>query len=174
MLVNLGHLEKKDINSKVCKVRAVIMNYEGKFYVTNMDNSYNLPGGRVEAHEDLKDALIRELKEELGINITTKEIQYIGNIVFWHKDFFGEKINVNRENDVNLLLIVNPKKVEPERVHLTNYEKHYHFHLMSCSLDEILNLLKEKNENKYKKFTDVELKICLKEFEKYRKEVHLC
>lgn len=96
MLVNLGHLEKKDINSKVCKVRAVIMNYEGKFYVTNMDNSYNLPGGRVEAHEDLKDALIRELKEELGINITTKEIQYIGNIVFWHKDFFGEKINVNR------------------------------------------------------------------------------
>ena len=82
MLVNLGHLEKKDINSKVCKVRAVIMNYEGKFYVTNMDNSYNLPGGRVEAHEDLKDALIRELKEELGI----KRFNILGIL------FFGTKI----------------------------------------------------------------------------------
>ena len=69
MLINLEHLEKKDINSRVHKVRAIIMNREGKIYITNMDDSYNLPGGRVEAHEDLENALVRELSEEFFIAI---------------------------------------------------------------------------------------------------------
>ena len=174
MLINKEHLEKKEINSKVHKVRAIIMNDEGKVYITNMDYSYNLPGGRVEANENLKDALIREIAEELGIRVAKKEIQYIGNITFWHKDFPGEKGSVNRENNVDLFWVVNPKEIKPERVQLTNYEKHYHFHLMNCNFKEIQDLLNNKNENEYKRFTDVELKICLEEFEKYRKEDKLC
>lgn len=174
MLINEEHLEKKDINSRVHKVRAIIMNEEGEIYITNMDYSYNLPGGRVEANENLEDALVREIAEELGIRAFKKEIQYIGNITFWHKDFPGEKARVNRENDVDLFWVVNPKEIKPERVQLTNYEKHYHFHLMNCTFQEIEDLLNSKNNNEYKKFTDVELKICLEEFEKYRKEEHLC
>lgn len=174
MLINLDHLEKKKINSRVHKVRAIIMNDEGKIYITNMDNSYNLPGGRVEGHEDLEDALNRELAEELGICVAKKEIKYIGNITFWHKGFPGEKGSVNRENDVDLFWVVNPKELKQDRVQLTNYEKHYHFYLMNFSFREIENLLNNKNDNEYKKFTDVELKICLEEFEKYRKEEHLC
>ena len=174
MLINLEHLEKKDINSKVHKVRAIVMNNDGKIYITNMDHSYNLPGGRVEECEELKDALIRELAEELGICVAKKEIQHIENITFWHKDFPGEKENVNRENVVDLFCIISPKEIKSDRVKLTNYEKHYHFYLMNCSFKDIQNLLKEKNENEYKKFTDVELKICLEEFKKYRKEEYLC
>ena len=174
MLINEEHLEKKDINSRVHKVRAIIMNEEGKIYITNMDYSYNLPGGRVEVNENLEDALVREIAEELGIRVFKKEIQYIGNITFWHKDFPGEKARVNRENDVDLFWVVNPKEMKPERVQLTNYEKHYHFHLMNYAFQEIEDLLNSKNNNEYKRFTDVELKTCLEEFEKYRKEEHLC
>ena len=174
MLINLEHLEKKDINSRVHKVRAIIMNREGKIYITNMDDSYNLPGGRVETNENLEDALVREIKEELGIRVFKKEIRYIGNITFWHKDFPGEKQSVNRENDVDLFWVVNPKEIKLERVQLTNYEKHYHFRLMNCTFQEIEDLLNKKNDNPYKRFTDVELKTCLEEFEKYRKEDKLC
>lgn len=171
MLINLDHLEKKEINSRVHKVRAIIMNDEGKIYITNMDNSYNLPGGRVEGHEDLEDALNRELAEELGICVAKKEIKYIGNITFWHKGFPGEKGSVNRENDVDLFWVVNPKELKQDRVQLTNYEKHYHFRLMKCTYEEIDALLKEKNENVYKKFTDVELKTLI---ENFRKEEKIC
>ena len=129
MLINEEHLEKKEINSKVHKVRAIIMNEEGKVYITNMDYSYNFP---------------------------------------------GEKGMVNRENDVDLFWVVNPKEINSERVQLTNYEKHYHFHLVNCNFKEIQDLLDEKGENEYKRFTDVELRTCLEEFEKYRKEDKLC
>ena len=67
MLINKDNLEKDEINSRVHKVRAVIQDGNRKIYVTNMDNSYNLPGGRVEAKEDGKMALVRELREATGL-----------------------------------------------------------------------------------------------------------
>ena len=73
MLINKDDLKKEEINSRIHKVRAVIQDDKGKIYVTNMDNSYNLPGGRVEAKEEAKDALIRELAEELGIQVLDSE-----------------------------------------------------------------------------------------------------
>ncbi len=171
MLINLDRLKSEDINSRVHKVRAVIFADKTHIYVTNMDSSYNIPGGRVEAGEKLEDALVRELKEELGIRVFKKEIKYIGNYVFWHKDFPGEKGAVNRENKIDLFYVSSPKEVYLERVKLTNYEKHYHFRLMKCTYEEIDALLKEKNENVYKKFTDVELKTLI---ENFRKEEKIC
>lgn len=174
MLINESDLEKKDIKSRVHKVRAIIFNKENKIYITNMDNSYNLPGGHVESKEDIKTTLKRELEEELGIKIAKAEMKYIGNYIFYHKDFPGEKGNVNRENNVDLFYILEPKEINIDRVRLTNYEKHYHFHLMECSINEIKKLLNEKNENVYKKFTDIELKICLEEFKKYKERDYVC
>ncbi len=174
LIINKDNLEKKDIKTKIHKVRAIIYSKKGKIYITNMDNSYNLPGGHVENKEDIKDALKRELEEELGIKVLKKEMNYIGNYIFYHKDFPGEKGKVNRENNVDLFYILEPKEINLEHIKLTNYEKHYHFQLMECSVEEILKLLQEKNANEYKNFTDIELKICIEEFIKYRKEENIC
>ena len=164
MLINLNGLKNEEINSRVHKVRAVIKAFENHFYITNMDSSYNLPGGRVEAGEKLEDALIRELKEELGIQIFKKEIKHIGTYTFWHKDFPKEKGTVNRENKIDLFYVTVIKEVQIERVKLTNYEKHYHFCLMKCTYEKIDALLKEENDNVYKKFTDIELKTLMENF----------
>ena len=174
MLINYDHLEKNDIKTKIHKVRAIIFNIEGKIYITNMDDSYNLPGGHVENKEDIKSTLKRELKEELGIEVHKKEMQYIGNYVFYHKDFPGIQEKVNRENNVDLFYILKPKEIELNRVKLTNYEKHYHFCLLECTEKEIKDLLRKQNDNEYKKFTDVELSVLINEFIKYRNEGKIC
>lgn len=39
------------------------------------DGKYSLPGGHVEANEEIRKALIREAKEEIGIQIDLKDIE---------------------------------------------------------------------------------------------------
>jgi len=61
--------------------KAVVFDNENKIgllYVKN-HNYYKLPGGGVEKGEDIKTALDRECKEELGVEI--KVLKEIGNIV---------------------------------------------------------------------------------------------
>ena len=174
MLINNANLQKGELNSFAHKVRAVVFDEEGKLYITDMNSSFNLPGGRVENSEELIDSLTRELKEELGIDITFKDVEYIGNFVFWHKNFPGEKGLVNRENKVDLFWIIKPQKLIAEEINLTNYEKHYNFKLRLINIAEIKKLIKVKNTNEYKIFTDVELEILIKAYLKYRKEGILC
>lgn len=40
------------------------------------DGKYSLPGGHVEANEEIRKALIREAKEEIGIDIDMQDVQF--------------------------------------------------------------------------------------------------
>ena len=134
MLVNNADLKKEELNSFAHKVRAIVFNKDNLLYITDMNSSFNLPGGRVENTEELLDSLIRELREELGVRIFKKDIKYIGEYTFWHKGFPGEKDSVNRENKVDLFLITKPQEIDIINIKQTNYEKHYNFKLILKNL----------------------------------------
>jgi len=71
-------------------VAAVIRDFEGRFYVQQrppgreMEGKWEFPGGRVELGETLESALVREIKEELGVQvrpsryIASVRLEYIG------------------------------------------------------------------------------------------------
>ena len=40
------------------------------------DSKYSLPGGHVEANEEIRKALVREAKEEIGININVEDLEF--------------------------------------------------------------------------------------------------
>lgn len=170
MLVNNADLKKEELNSFAHKVRAIVFNKDNLLYITDMNSSFNLPGGRVENTEELLDSLIRELREELGVRIFKKDIKYIGEYTFWHKGFPGEKDSVNRENKVDLFLITKPQEIDIINIKLTNYEKHYNFKLILKNLEEIDDLIKYTGNNPYKRFTDVELHTLINAYLEYRKE----
>lgn len=69
------------------RTRAVVFNEEDEILVehglTPETNSYNLLGGGVKFREKLEDCLVRELKEETGLNI---EI----NRLLWVRDFLDQ------------------------------------------------------------------------------------
>ncbi len=43
-----------------------------------------LPGGRVTDREPIKDALQREVREELGIDVRVAELRYVAEVVYGH------------------------------------------------------------------------------------------
>jgi len=65
---------------------AIITNSENEILVlkqTYRDHRWGLPGGSPEPGENLKEALIRECKEELGLDVT---IKYLSGI-YYHAEF---------------------------------------------------------------------------------------
>ena len=62
----------------VKKARAILMK-EGKIAVVKSERSgaYMLPGGRVEKGEEEIETIIREISEELGIDINDNDIKYL-------------------------------------------------------------------------------------------------
>ena len=51
-----------------------------------LDNQYDLPGGHLEPGEDLYEAMIREAKEELGIELEREDMQIVHIYHHFEKD----------------------------------------------------------------------------------------
>lgn len=86
------------INSKktLIKCACLIVIDESKKKIllvrTHNNKKFYLPGGKIEKGENLKSTLIREIKEELSIDIVPNSINYLTTYV--GPAYMNEKINV--------------------------------------------------------------------------------
>ncbi len=86
-----------------------IMEYNDKIVIERnmVTNGCVLPGGRVKTEEDTKQALIREIKEEMHMDISNKEIElvhiienFFGKEVRYHELYFVYKIKLNNDDEI--------------------------------------------------------------------------
>ena len=94
------------------------------------------PGGGVENNEDLITALKRELREEVGAEIT--DIEEIGEVI----DFYNL---LNRKNDQFYFLCKLEKLHER---HITNYEKKLLFEVKWIPIDTAIKMVEETKRTK--------------------------
>jgi nucleoside triphosphatase len=74
-------------------VGALIINSQGKLLLAKSPkwfNKYTIPGGHVEVGENLKMALIREVKEEVGLDIEVKSFLSWQEAIY-SKEFYKPK-----------------------------------------------------------------------------------
>src|SRR5579875_2566778 len=76
-------------------VGALIQNDEGKILLCESHkwpSVYTIPGGHVELGETCEEALVREIKEEVGLDINVVELLSIQQVIypkeFWKKAHF--------------------------------------------------------------------------------------
>lgn len=66
------------------QIRAVgVLIEEGQLLLVqqqvNANRGWSLPGGRVEAGETLEEAVVREMKEETGLNVSIERLLYVAD-----------------------------------------------------------------------------------------------
>jgi len=90
--------EEGTFNYRVC---AVIIN-DGRLLAMKDGRSpyYYLPGGRVELHETMENAVLRELKEEMKVDAT------IDRALWLNQNFFVEDVNNEKYHEICLYFLV--------------------------------------------------------------------
>jgi len=95
---------------------------------------YETPGGGVEPHEELIDALKRELKEELGANIDN--IEEIGRVV----DYYNQ---IKRKNNQYYYLC---HVTSVSKKHLTKYEKEIMDKVIWVKIDDAIKMMENTKD----------------------------
>lgn len=93
------------------RVAGIIFNQDGSkvlIHKTKWEDSWILPGGRVEMGENTNEAILRELKEELGIKEKVK-LKYIAESFFEHNNINHHELGFFYE------VIIDPNKYDLDK-----------------------------------------------------------
>lgn len=70
---NYDMLTEKDINNVVTRVKVLLINSKKEVLLGFGHKTYQFPGGHLEENETLAECLVREIREETGIELEETE-----------------------------------------------------------------------------------------------------
>jgi len=140
--INLEKVDETNIQDWQYRetARAVVFDSDsriGLLHVTN-HNYYKLPGGGIEEGEDVKKALDRECKEELGVEVDV--IKEVGSIIEYRAQF--------KVHQISYCFLANTSS-EKRAPNFTDEEKSTGFEIVWVEPEEALKLLKLKQTSDY-------------------------
>lgn len=77
IVINDNNLRDEDISESVIRVKGLMINSQGKILLAHNNNTYQFPGGHLEENEEMDECIVREIKEETGIDVEVKEKPFL-------------------------------------------------------------------------------------------------
>ena len=93
IIFNDNNLTDNDIEMRVVRVKGLMLNSSGKILLAHNNNTYQFPGGHLEENEEKDKCLIREIKEETGIDIGSGK--KVLNSIYYYRIFTDSLPNFN-------------------------------------------------------------------------------
>lgn len=162
---NEDNLRKEDINNFIKRAKMLIINSNNEILLGYGHNTYQIIGGHVEENESYDECVIREVKEETGIELSLEKREPFLQIVYYCKDY--PKEGLNSEYIINYYSINSDLKPDIDKINLTENEKEGLFEFRYISLNNVLDELNDNLEVCKNKNT---VKDTIKAIEVYLKE----
>ncbi len=164
IVINENNLTDNDIELFVTRVKGLIINSRGKILLAHNNNSYQFPGGHVENGETLNDSVVREIKEETGINVLVTEEPFLV-ITTYDNNYFNSAKKVR--NEIFYYLFKTDDVPNLNETHYDELELATEFNLFYVNLiglDKFLN--KALDENNIDESIAQEMLLVFEEFKK--------
>ena len=145
ILYNYDNLKEQDINRVVRRAKILIINSNDEILFAHSNNNYFFVGGRVEENETFEEGIVRETKEETGIDLPLEKREPFFNITYMNKDYPNE--GVNTKSIANYYLIKCDTKPDLSKVSLTDEEIVSNFKLVYIKKDKVIEELNKSLEN---------------------------
>lgn len=135
LIFNENKLEEKDINRIVIRSKALIINSNYMCLLGYSHGCYQLIGGHKEENETLEECLVREVKEETGIELKLeKRVPYF-ILTYYCKDY--PEAGINSKYIINYFNVETDLKPDLDKVDLTEDEKEGLFEFRYIQLSKL-------------------------------------
>lgn len=93
IIYNENNLTEQDINNYIDRAKMIVENDNGELLFASTDNNYYLIGGHVEKDESFDECVVREIKEESGVDIPLEKRTPFFTIKYYCKNYPEEGLN---------------------------------------------------------------------------------
>ena len=139
LIINEDNLELKEIQEFNLKVRVLLIDENNNILIANYGNTFLLPGGSINQGETTEEAIIRELKEETGINYNLDELTYLNTLKYYQNNY--PKRDGNLQNRLITTHYFVGKYKGTSKQSLTEKEQKGNFRLELISIDNLEELV---------------------------------
>ena len=140
IIYNEDKLKEEEIHEWVKRAKVLVVNSKDEILIAHNDYSYYLLGGHVDGDETDYECLVREIKEEAGIDYEPSICEPLVSIKYLCKDY--PEVGKNRGYISNYYVIYDDMVPNPKNVNLTDGEKAGHLRLVYIHKDNILEEVK--------------------------------
>lgn len=141
IIYNDDYLDRSNINKEVKRAKILIVNSNDEILLAYSHKNYFLVGGHVEDNETYDECIVREVKEETGIDIEFSERRPYFVVEYLCKDYPNEGDNTNYI--ANYYAVKSDLKPDLSQIELTDSEKDGGFELKYIPKDKVRDILKE-------------------------------
>lgn len=140
IIINDANLKLEDMQAFVVRVKALLFNSKGKIILAHNNGTYQFPGGHKENNESINDCIVREIKEETGIDVNITEEPFL-KITTYDNNYFNTGKRVC--NTIFYYRIFTDEMPDFSKTHYDELETATDFNLFYVYFADLGNFLRE-------------------------------
>ena len=146
LIINDDTLELNEVDEFHSKVRVLLLDENNNLLVANYGNTFLFPGGSIDAGETIEDAVIRELKEETGVDYFIDELCYLNVLKYYQRNYPKRDGSFKNRLVTTYYYVGKYKGVTKQTLSLKEQKDNFKLQLISIdNLEELV--LKNKTNN---------------------------